>query len=152
MPLLRQRGAKHRKIPIFQDSLDKKSLEERRLANEEAYDWDCGEGRSSRAHSLPDGHHNDELYGVRAHCALRSAANHRGQSPSAISRTDGTVPMIHPERRKRREDWQMSALFLHNGDYVLKTINCPRDYFTPLMILMLPINTNNYQIQAQIYT
>ena len=26
-----------RKIPIFQDSLDKKSLEERRLANEEAY-------------------------------------------------------------------------------------------------------------------
>ena len=66
MPLLRQRGAKHRKIPIFQDSLDKKSLEERRLANEEAYSRDCGEGRSSRAHSLPNGHHNDQLHGVWA--------------------------------------------------------------------------------------
>ena len=66
MPLLRQRGAKHRKIPIFQDSLDKKSLEERRLANEEAYSRDCGEGSSSRAHGISDSHHNDELHGVWA--------------------------------------------------------------------------------------
>ena len=55
---------------------------------EEADYRDCGEGDSSRAHGLPDGHHDHELHGSRSDCILaRTISNQERQTPNGICRS-----------------------------------------------------------------
>jgi len=42
---------------------------------EKAFHWDCGEGDSSRSHSLPDSHHNHVVHGLRTNLALLEFCN-----------------------------------------------------------------------------
>ena len=56
---------RRRKVLIISVSLRLSVLKRKELNDEEAYHRDCGEGDSSRSHGLPDGHHNDLMYGAR---------------------------------------------------------------------------------------
>ena len=59
----------------------------------------------SRAHGLPDGDYHDQLYGLRADCALGSAANHRGQAHTdrskMLSLGSSCVPLVASGKAER---------------------------------------------------
>ena len=59
---VRQEGNSARRLD---PRADRFSGLKREVTDEETHHRDSGEGRSSRSHSLPHGHHNHELYGLR---------------------------------------------------------------------------------------
>ncbi len=76
------------------------------MTYEEASHRGCGEGDSSRAHGLPDGHHDHELHGLRTLLDKESPAVLRGilyleeqryqQRDGIVIRTGGWDIKIYP--------------------------------------------------------